>query len=65
MDDEKLFKEFLDEYFENIKKELPQSYRAQQLRAGGIPAKLVYDFETRFLKEPFMKVLKEVRLRGL
>jgi len=61
MDDEKLFKEFLEGYFENIKKKLPQSYRAQQLKMGGIAAGLVYDFETKFLKEPFMKALKEAR----
>lgn len=61
MDDEELFKQFLEEYFENIKTELPESYRAQQLKMGGVAAGLVYEFETRFLKEPFMKAIKEAR----
>lgn len=59
MNEEELFKQFLEEYFENIKRELPQSYRARQLNAGGVEAEMVYEFETRFLKEPFMKALKK------
>ena len=52
-----LFKEFLEKYLENVKIKLPQSYRAQQLVNGGLEAELVYEFETKFLKEPFMKAL--------
>jgi len=63
MNKEKLFKKFLEEYFENIKKKLPQSYRAQQLKAGGLEAGLVWEFETKFLKEPFMKALKSLKER--
>ncbi len=59
MDKERLFKKFLEEYFENIKKQLPYSYRAQQLKAGGIQAELVYEYETKFLKRPFMNALKK------
>ena len=61
MEEEKLFKEFLEEYFENVKKELPESYRARQLNAGGIAASLVYDFETKFLKEPFLKAIRKAK----
>jgi hypothetical protein len=61
MNDDELFKQFLEEYFENIKRELPTSYRAQQLNAGGVMAKAVYEFEERFLKQPFMKALKEMK----
>ena len=57
---EKIFKVFLEEYLKNVQKELPTSYRAQQLKAGGMEAALVYEFETRFLKEPFMKAIKSV-----
>lgn len=57
---EELFKEFLNEYLENVKKKLPESYRARQLEMGGTAANLVYEFETRFLKEPFMKAIKKV-----
>lgn len=58
MNKEKLFQVFLKEYLENIKRELPQSYRARQLEAGGVLAQAVYEFETRFLKEPFMKAIE-------
>lgn len=61
---EEIWQCFLEEYFENIKRELPQSYRAQQLNRGGVEAALVYEFETRFLKEPFMKALKEAKQNG-
>ena len=60
MDKEKLFNEFLEAYFENVKRELPESYRARQLEMGGILADKVYEFETRFLKEPFMDVIKKI-----
>ena len=63
MNDERLFEEFLTGYLLNVKEMLPESYRAQQLKAGGFSAGLVYDFETRFLKEPFMKALKNARGR--
>ena len=53
-----VFNTFLARYLENVQKELPTSYRAQQLKAGGTEALLVYEFETRFLKEPFMKAIK-------
>lgn len=56
---EEEFEKFLLEYLENVKKELPESYRAQQLNGSAIEIQMVYEFETRFLKEPFMKVLKE------
>lgn len=60
MDKEKIFKEFLEEYLENVKRELPSSYRAQQLENGGMEALSVYTFETMFLKEPFSKALEKV-----
>lgn len=59
MNEEKIFDEFLEEYLTNVKKFLPSSFRARQLEDGGIPAKLVYEYETKFLKEPFMKALKK------
>ena len=58
MDEEKLFKDFLEAYLENVKRELPQSYRAKQLEIGGMAASAVYAFETRFLKKPFIKALE-------
>jgi hypothetical protein len=58
-ENEKLFEEFLEEYLENVKKKLPDSYRAKQLKAGGLIADLVYKFETDFLKEPFMKAIEK------
>ena len=61
MKEEKLFKEFLEEYLKNVKKELPSSYRAQQLEHGGIEAEMVYTFESRFLKIPFMKAIKKIK----
>ncbi len=61
MDKEKLFQEFLEQYLENIKRELPESYRARQLEAGGILARAVYEFETKFLKEPFSKAIKKIK----
>jgi len=61
MDKEELFKKFLTKYLENVQKELPQSYRSQQLKNGGVEAELVFEFETRFLKEPFMDAIKEAR----
>lgn len=60
LDKEQLFNTFLDEYLENVKRELPTSYRAKQLETGGLEAQLVYEFETQFLKEPFMKAIREV-----
>ncbi len=63
IDKEKLFQEFLEEYLANIKRELPHSYRAQQLNAGGELAEAVYIFETKFLKEPFMKALKKANAK--
>ena len=56
----KIFNKFLAEYLKNVQKELPTAYRAQQLKAGGMEAALVYEFETRFLKEPFMRAIKGV-----
>lgn len=52
-----VFDVFLAEYLENVQRELPTSYRAQQLRNGGTEAALVYEFETRFLKKPFVKAI--------
>lgn len=56
---EKIWEEFLNEYFKNVKRKLPESYRARQLEAGGLEAGLVIEFETKFLKKPFMKAMKE------
>jgi hypothetical protein len=59
MDKDKLFQEFLESYLKNVKEKLPDSYRARQLKEGGLLAESVYLFETRFLKEPFMKALEK------
>ncbi len=58
-DVEELFKVFLEEYLERVKSVLPDSHRAHQLEAGGMEAELVYNFETKFLKEPFMKAINK------
>lgn len=58
MNEAKLFKDFIEEYLANVKRELPQSYRARQLEMGGMAASAVYAFEIRFLKEPFIKALE-------
>jgi len=58
---EKIWEEFLSEYLRNVQSELPDSYRAKQMKAGGFDAALVIEFETKFLKEPFMEALKKVR----
>ena len=50
-----IFNDFMEEYLENVKTELPDSYRAMQLKAGGIQALAVHDFERRFLLKPFQK----------
>lgn len=55
---DEVFKVFLAEYLENVQKELPTSYRAQQLKVGGMEAAFVYEFETKFLKEPFLKAIR-------
>lgn len=55
-----LFDTFLDEYLENVKIELPESYRAQQLKAGGIAKALVYKYERIFLEKPFIKAINTV-----
>ncbi len=60
MNEEKVFEEFLEEYLSNVKKTLPDSFRARQLEAGGESAELVYEFETRFLKKPFLKALRRL-----
>jgi uncharacterized protein YnzC (UPF0291/DUF896 family) len=57
----KLFENFLEEYLKNVKKKLPESFRAKQLKAGGLEAGLVYKFETDFLKEPFLKAVQKTR----
>jgi hypothetical protein len=59
----KLFENFLEEYLKNVKKKLPESFRAKQLEAGGLEAGLVYKFETDFLKEPFLKAIKKTRAK--
>lgn len=61
MSDEAIFKVFLDEYLENVKNILPESYRAKQLKAGGAEKDLVYKFEGLFLKKPFMKALAQAK----
>lgn len=55
---ERLFDKFLEEYLANVKRELPQSFRARQLEMGGNASKAVYAFETKFLKKPFMDALE-------
>jgi hypothetical protein len=55
---EGIFSDFLGQYLKNVARELPQSYRARQLEAGGYGAELVFEFEARFLKEPFKKALE-------
>jgi hypothetical protein len=57
---EEKFTEFLCKYLNNVQKELPSSYRAIQLKAGGIFAQAVYEFETRFLRQPFIEALREI-----
>jgi hypothetical protein len=59
-DKDKIFEQFLEAYLEKVKKILPDSYRARQLNVGGLEAKAVYIFETKFLKEPFMNVFKSL-----
>ena len=61
MGNEELFEQFIEEYLANIKRELPQSYRARQLEMGGIAAKAVYVYESKFLLDPFMKAIKEAK----
>lgn len=61
MTDEELFYRFLEEYLNNVSRELPQSFRARQLRAGSLSADAVFEFETRFLKEPFLKAIRKAR----
>lgn len=63
MNDETIWEQFLKEYLDNVKRELPESFRAQQLKAGGMDASLVIKFETMFLKKPFFKALKEAQLK--
>ena len=58
---EKLFEIFLKSYLENVVNELPESYRARQLDMGGVATELVYKFESKFLKEPFMKAMSEMQ----
>lgn len=47
---------FLVDYLNNVKIMLPVSFRARQLTAGGMAAKAVYEFETKFLQEPFNRI---------
>ena len=54
------FDKFLEEYLENIKRELPESFRAKQLSGDKIERTLVFEFETRFLKQPFLNIMKEI-----
>lgn len=56
---DRLFKKFLAEYLKNVCKTLPQSYRSQQIRAGGIMAEAVLVYETKFLKKPFEEAIKK------
>lgn len=59
MTDDEIFNVFLNEYLANVVEELPESFRARQLKMGGMAAQAVYIFETKFLKEPFLKALHE------
>lgn len=59
--EKELFDEFLQEYLKNVQKILPQSYRARQMKMGGKMKDLVFEFETRFLKEPFLKAIRKVK----
>jgi hypothetical protein len=61
-DKEELFKKFLEEYLDNVKMELPESYRAKQLRTGNIEAALVYKFEDKFLRKPFMRAIEQIEM---
>lgn len=63
-DKDKIFEKFLEAYFEKVKKILPDSHRARQLNVGGLEAKAVYIFETKFLKEPFMNVFKKLEAKN-
>lgn len=59
--EEQLFKEFLKKYLDKVKTILPESYRAQQLKAGNIQAELVYNFEAKFLQTPFLEALEQFK----
>lgn len=61
--EEELFKEFMTEYLNKVKEKLPESYRAQQLKAGGMCKTAVFYFEEKFLREPFMKALEKFKKR--
>lgn len=61
IDEEVLWTDFLMEYLENVKRILPDSFRAKQLKAGGMEKALVYGMETKFMKEPFLKALRKVQ----
>jgi superoxide dismutase len=55
---EELFDTFLKEYLFNVVDILPNSYRAKQLTSkDALQIALVFDFETKFLKQPFMKAI--------
>lgn len=56
--EEKEFEKFRYEYLQNVIKLLPESQRAKQLKFGGIPAQLVIEWETKFLKEPAIKLYR-------
>ena len=57
--DEDIWHDFLEAYLVNVKRLLPESYRARQLHAGGVFADAVYNYETAFMKIPFMQALKK------
>ena len=59
MTNEELFNIFLEKYLANVQKILPESYRTQQLKAGGDAANLVYIYEGIFLKTPFLEAITE------
>ena len=61
---EKIFQEFLESYLGRVSAILPDSFRAIQLKNGGIEKAAVYEFETKFLKEPFMKAFSEAMKLG-
>jgi len=60
VDREALWRAFLTSYLDNVLRELPESFRAKQLKNCGAEAALVHEFETRFLKSPFMKAVDGV-----
>lgn len=60
-----IWERFLYAYLDNVKSKLPESYRAQQLKTGGMEAAAVVEFETQFLKSPFRAAVVELERETL